>query len=429
MATCTAPAAWSTEPAAEARGPALHMTTPPPPDGPDRIALLDIVRGFALPGILLMNIEWFTRWPGKLGQPIAADVGGADYLAAWLIHVLVQGKFWVMFSLLFGAGFAVMQQRADAIGRPFVAPYLRRAGFLFVLGLAHALLLWVGDILHTYALAALGLLLFRRVEPLWRGVAGAMIFLLPTVMMAGTTATYLLVPELGGPPTLGEDPLFAQQAADAARIYGTGDWLAVTGQRARDVLDNASSEVFMVPVALGIFLMGSWLLASGRWSRPHEHVGFHRAMAFGVGPAGLAACAWAATLATGFGPEATDAEMLAQLLSWVGAPLLTLGYVGALALLSLRPAAGGFLRRWLAPAGRMALTNYLMASLICTTIFYGYGFALWGQVSRSAQVGLVLAILVLQSLLSRWWLGRFRYGPLEWLWRAFTWLQWPAMRR
>jgi uncharacterized protein len=106
-----------------------------------------------------------------------------------------------------------------------------------------------------------------------------------------------------------------------------------------------------------------------------------------------------------------------------------LGYVGVLALLSLRPVAGGWLRRWIAPSGRMALTNYLMATVICTTLFYGTGFGLWGQVSRVGQVGIVVVVLVVQVLVSRWWLRRFRYGPMEWLWRAATWLQWPAMRR
>ena len=105
---------------------------------------------------------------------------------------------------------------------------------------------------------------------------------------------------------------------------------------------------------------------------------------------------------------------------------MTLGYIGVLALASLRPRLGPWLRDWIAPSGRMALTNYLMASLVLSTLFYGYGLGLYGQVSRVAQVGLVLALLVVQVLASRWWLARHRYGPLEWLWRAFTWWRVPA---
>jgi uncharacterized protein len=404
------------------------MTPPPLPDDPARIALLDIVRGVALPGILLMNIEWFSRWPGELGSGFEPGIAGVDRLAAWLILVLVQGKFWLLFSLLFGAGFAVMEQRARAAGRPFVAPYLRRAAFLFVLGVAHAVFVWVGDILHTYAVAAVALLLFRNVEPLARGIAGVLLVLLPTLLIAASTATYLLMPGLGA-EAAAPDPAFVEQAASASRVYATGDFAAITAQRIDDVLSNMSSELFMLPIALGVFLVGSWLLATGVLSRPGEHRRFHQVLAFGAMPVGIALSAWGATLATGIGPAPTDAEMLAQFLGWVGAPVLMLGYVGALALLSLRPGAGAWLREWIAPSGRMALTNYLIASLVCTSLFYGYGAGLWGQVPRAAQVGLVVAITVAQVVASRAWLRRFRMGPFEWTWRAATWLAWPRMRR
>ena len=415
--------------------PALPLPTRPAPwvaataaATADRLDLLDVLRGFALPGILLMNIEWFTRPLAELGEGLPPGLAGADALAAWLIYVLVQGKFWVLFSLLFGAGFAVLQARADAVGAPFVAPFVRRAGLLFVLGVAHALLLWVGDILHTYALAAIGLLLFRRVEPLARGVTGVLLFALLTFGIGAMALIYLLSSTKGGgEPTV--DPQVAVDAARAAAIYAHGGFADVTAQRAREFAEQLGSDVFMVPVALAVFLVGSWLLGAGPLSRPDAHRRFHRVLVFGVLPVGLVLCTWGATLATGMGPVPTDAEMLAQFLGWLGAPLMTLGYIGAIALLTLRPAAGAFLRRWLAPAGRMALTNYLMASLICSTLFYGYGFGLWGQVSRAGQVGIVAAVFVVQTFASRWWLARYRYGPMEWLWRAFTWWRLPPLRR
>ena len=133
-----------------------------------------------------------------------------------------------------------------------------------------------------------------------------------------------------------------------------------------------------------------------------------------------------AMLSTGVGAAPTDAEMVAQALSWTGAPLMTIGYIGVIALASLQPRAGAWLRDWLAPSGRMALTNYLMASLVLSTLFYGYGLGLYGQVSRVGQVAIVIALTAVQILLSRWWLARHRYGPLEWLWRAFTWWRAPA---
>lgn len=393
-----------------------------------RIDLLDILRGFALPGILLMNIEWFSRPIVELGSGLPAGLEGADWLAAWLIHVLVQGKFWVLFSLLFGAGFAVLQARADAGGTSFVVPFVRRATMLFVIGIAHAVLLWIGDILHSYALAAIGLLMFRGIEPLARGVTGVLIFAFVTLGIGASALMFLLSPAHGAAAP-GVDPQLAAESAASAAIYLHGDYAAVTAQRIVEFRDGLLSDWFMVPVALSIFLIGSWLLGAGPLSRPDAHRRFHRVLAFAVFPVGLSMCVWGALLATGMSPEPTDAEMLAQFLGWLGAPLMTLGYIGGLALLSLRAGAGDFLRRWLAPAGRMALTNYLMASLICSTLFYGYGFGLYGQVSRSAQVGIVGAVFLFQTFASRWWLARFRYGPMEWLWRAFTWWRLPPLRR
>ena len=372
-----------------------------------------------------MNIEWFTRWPGDVGAALPAGVPVADHVAGWLILVLVQGKFWLMFSLLFGAGFALMQRRAEAAGLPFALPYLRRAALLLVFGVAHAVLLWVGDILHTYAIAALGLLLFARVGPIGRGVAGGMMFGAVTLGIAASASMYLANPDLGaGPATV--DAVRAAQGVEASAIYAHGDFAAVTAQRARDFVAQLDADLFLVPIALSIFLMGSALLDGGPLSRPEAHRGFHRVMAYGALPVGVALEAWAATLSTGVGAEPTDAEMLAQALAWTGAPLMTLGYIGVVALASLRPRLGPWLRDWIAPSGRMALTNYLMASLVLSTLFYGYGLGLYGQVSRVAQVGLVLALLVVQVLASRWWLARHRYGPLEWLWRAFTWWRVPA---
>lgn len=404
------------------------MEPPTPPVAPDRIALLDIVRGFALPGILLMNIEWFSRWTGELGVGLPADLAGPDFVAGWLVVVLVQGKFWLLFALLFGAGFTVMQSRTEAAGRPFVWPYLRRTAMLFALGIAHALLLWVGDILHTYALAALGLLAFRRIEPVGRGVAGLLMFSLLLLGTGSSAVAYLASPEMGNGPAL-VDPAIAMDSLQASAVYASGDYGAVTAQRIADFSHFMPTEWILVLIALSIFLVGSWLLGAGPLSRPQAHRRFHAGMAFVAFPVGLAISAWSASLATGIGPEPTDAEMLVQFLGWVSAPLMALGYIGALALLSLRAGTGDWLRHWLAPAGRMALTNYLMASVVCSTLFYGYGFGLFGKVPRSGQVVLVLAITVFQCLVSRWWLARFQYGPLEWLWRAFTWLQWPPLRR
>ena len=125
----------------------------------ERIQALDVVRGFALIGIFLMNIEFFNRPMHDLGQGLPTDVTGADHWAGWLIYTLVQGKFWTMFSLLFGMGFAVMLTRAERAERNFLRPYLRRIAALFAFGTIHHVLIWGGDILFSYSIGAAGLLL------------------------------------------------------------------------------------------------------------------------------------------------------------------------------------------------------------------------------------------------------------------------------
>jgi uncharacterized membrane protein YeiB len=125
----------------------------------ERIQALDVVRGFALIGIFLMNIEWFNRPIGELGMGMPSTLSGADWWAGYLIYILVQGKFWTMFSLLFGMGFAVMLTRAERAGRGFLVPYVRRIFALAVFGACHHIFLWAGDILFSYAVAAMCLLL------------------------------------------------------------------------------------------------------------------------------------------------------------------------------------------------------------------------------------------------------------------------------
>ena len=155
----------------------------------ERIQALDVVRGFALIGIFLMNIEWFNRPIAELGFGLPANAQGADWLAGYLIYILVQGKFWTMFSFLFGMGFAVMLTRAERAGRSFLVPYIRRIAALAVFGAAHHIFLWAGDILFSYAVAALCLLLLLWAR--WWALLG-LVVLGAAIAVAG-------LPDIGGP--------------------------------------------------------------------------------------------------------------------------------------------------------------------------------------------------------------------------------------
>ncbi|WP_407351076.1 DUF418 domain-containing protein [Luteimonas sp. R10] len=386
----------------------------------DRIGLLDALRAFALLGIFLVNIEWFTRPWQEFGNGVASGLAGIDHAAAWGVHVFVAGKFWILFSLLFGIGFAVMMARAEKAGRPFRALYLRRTAALLVIGIAHALLLWAGDILHTYALAALLLLALRDLRPRTQLVLGLSIYYGLCLLALLGAAVAGLVPgaaEEGAARAFSADP---GATAEAARAYAEGGFARVSGQRAADFARFLLNDFFVVPMALGVFLVGSWLLRSGRIGDVAAQRPFFRRLAgFGL-PLGLGLSLWAASIGVGLDAAGNDARwLLANALMSLGALPLALGYL-ALVALAWSTDAGARALGLLAPAGRMALSHYLLQSLVGSLVFYGYGLALWGRIGHAGLLLLAAVVFALQVATSRWWLARFRFGPVEWLWRWAT---------
>ena len=391
----------------------------------ERIGLLDGLRGLALLGIFIVNIEWFSRPWQEFGNGMAQGLAGIDHAAAWGVHVFVSGKFWVLFSLLFGIGFALMMERAQATGRP-VRLYLRRLAVLLVLGIAHALLAWVGDILHAYAIAALGLLMMRGLSPRAQLGVGLAIYLgLYGLSLLAGAAMMAVAPEQAE-----LQPLLAEAARTgeaAAAAYAGGGFAEVTAQRVSDFAMLLANAFGVVPMALSVFLVGSWLFRSGRIGDVAGNRRFFVRMAAWCLPPGLALTLAGAMLSTGhpdgfFNPR----WVLASSLHGLGALPMTLGGVAALAL--AWQGAGNRLLALLAPAGRMALTNYLLQSVVASLVFYGYGLAIWGRVGYAGMVALALAVFAAQVVASRWWLARWRFGPLEWAWRWLTYGRRPPMR-
>ncbi|MGJ4729182.1 DUF418 domain-containing protein [Luteimonas sp. SDU101] len=399
-----------------------------PIDAGQRIQALDVVRGFALLGIFLMNIEWFGRPMQAMGSGIDPATTGLDHAAAWAVHVFVSGKFWVLFSLLFGMGFAVMSSRGGH-GAAFRGRYLRRCLALLAFGLLHVVLLWPGDILHAYAITGLLLLAFGEISNRARLVLGLGLYGAIALMVALGGGLISLVPaeELGEMAGMAAE--MEAQAAQAVGVYAHGSYLDAVLQRARDFASLSMQGLVMtVPMALGVFMLGAWLVRSGRMHDVASQRGWFARLALWTLPLGAAFVALSMAVGSSFdGMREMGPMLLAQGLMMLGSLSLALGY---LALLVLGLGAPGVSRvlGWLAPAGRMALTHYLLQSLIASTLFYGYGVGLWGQVGRAGQVLLVLAVFALQVLASHWWLARYRFGPMEWLWRWLTYGTRPRMR-
>ena len=393
-----------------------------------RIAIMDMLRGFALLGVFLMNIDFFARPLLAYSTGIAAGEG-LDAAAACLVLVFAQGKFWVLFALLFGMGFALMRERAVAAGRPFMAVYLRRLLLLAGFGLLHIVLLWPGDILLAYALAALGLLLFGALRGAAAGLLGALLYSAIVGLWALSGLAMQLAPESVLVEVQADLAAFAARVEAAAGVYAGGDFAAVTRQRIADYRELVTAAlVYQLPMILGVFLVGRWLVDSGRLRDPAAHRRFFVVLAVAGSLLGAAGVAASLSFGTRFDPvdgfvEATFAQ------AWMAAGSLPLGLAYlAIFILLAGTAAGGRLLGLLAPAGRMALTLYLMQSLVASFVFYGYGLGLAGELGRAGQVGFVLLVFALQVLFAHWWFARFSIGPLEWLWRAGTYGRWPPLR-
>lgn len=401
----------------------------------ERIAAMDVVRGFALFGILLMNIE------GMVGPLNGAMTGldpalqGADRTADALIYILVQGKFYALFSLLFGMGFAVMMQRAEAAGTDFGAVYVRRTLVLLGIGLVHMLLVWSGDILTSYALIAMLLLWWFRRTPTaqlpWWGIGLGLVPVLALLGFGLLGSLAQLEPTIAAEFNKAlavEAAAFASATEAQRQAFGGADYFAAVAQRLHDMLMIFGYMLLMGWQILGLFVLGSWFVRSGAIANPHAFPRLFARLRWIALPVGLALMLLSFRLAPTNDPGRLDIVVgVAGGLAVIGSLLMCLGYL-AWIVRGLQSPAWARCLAVLAPAGRMALTNYLVQSLAMTLVFYGYGLGFFEQLPRAWQVPFVIVFFALQVAASRWWLVRFRYGPVEWLWRAGTYLRWPSMR-
>ncbi len=397
----------------------------------ERIETMDVLRGFALLGILLMNIEAFAGPMMEALTGLNPALTGADRVADAAIYLLVQGKFYTLFSLLFGMGFAVMSQRAEARGQDFAVVYLRRSGVLLLIGVIHAVLIWSGDILITYALLSFFLLAFRHLPPKWLPWLAIAAYLVPSGLMLALGA-------LGSAMQL--DPGAAQNwNAEMARMasqmaalneaqqqaYGAGTYLQAVAQRAADTGFMLTNLPMMGPMVFAMFLFGAWFVKSGAIAEPERFPRLFACLRWVALPLGLAC------MLLSFRAHPTlqfDVIHLGTAMAFVGSSigslLIAMGYMAWI----VRISRAGRALHWLAPAGRMALTNYLMQSIVCTLFFYGYGLGWFEQVPRAWQVVFAIALFLLQVAWSHLWLSRFRFGPAEWVWRSLTYLRPQPMR-
>ncbi|WP_416902031.1 DUF418 domain-containing protein [Micromonospora echinospora] len=386
------------------------MTTPNPVR---RLLDVDAVRGFALLGIFVVNVTFMASgYPGNLVTDPDFD-SGLDDAVRTFSSVFVDMKFYVLFSFLFGYSFTLQMAAASRAGAAFAARMLRRIGGLFVLGALHAVFLYGGDILTTYALACLALLLLRNVKD---RTAIRIAVGLYALVLVSLVASAVFVDRSAFLPSEAEALANGEEATRAL----LGGWESNIEERIGGLpLLLTQAVALQGPTALGLFLLG---LVAGRrqWlSRVSGSEPVLRRIQWIGFPVGLlGSIVYAASGGNG--------NTLGVAASVATAPLLAAAYVATL-LRVMHDARTAAVRSALAPAGRMALTNYLGQSVAGLLTFTGIGFGLAGTFSPPALFAFALAVFGAQLVVSALWLRRFRYGPVEWALRWLTNARRPAL--
>ena len=390
----------------------------------ERIQALDVLRGVAVAGILLANVMVFFGLIFMPSDRVAAlPTAAADRVASFLERVFVDGKFYSIFSLLFGIGFGVQLSRGGEAALP---RFKRRLRILLGIGAIHAFLIWAGDILMLYALLGFTMPWFARKSNRALLRWTAILLAVPTTLYIVALAVWVLVGSGAPQSSAGSGP-----PANILKYFeaiGTGGFkdafignLVFLGGRWADLFATVR-----FPKVLGMFVLGLWTVRTGLALSPSDH----RAtlvrwslLGWSVGLPTNIIAAWAFDHWSYLPPSVGG--LLGTAMQAVGVPMLALGYAATVVLLVVDG------RRFItvfAPVGRMALTNYLMHSIICVVLSYGFGFGLWWRVGASRALAIAAAIIVVQIPLSAWWLSRFRFGPVEWIWRRLTYGQPLALR-
>lgn len=371
----------------------------------ERIAALDALRGFALVGIILGNATWFSGYAvASSAQRAALGTATLDEPVAFLLHVLVDGKFYGLFSLMFGASFVLMVDRAEARGLPVASVVRRRLAALFAIGGLHATLVWFGDIISLYAVSAVPLYWMRGWSIRRLAVAATVCLTAPVVIGAIMLAVHVVAGDPGhsdgghGPAAL--LPAFAR--GGHAEVL-SANWVFLCERWELELLSSRPLRL------LGMFVLG---MLAVRLRRSPSYRGVPALVLTAL--VGNVALALLADVPT------RPPSLLGLVRDVIYAIAIPAGSLAYAAILWPRFSSRGAITSALAAAGRLSLSHYLTQSLVSSAIFYGLGYGLWGRVGIAWASGIALAIVVLQVCCSRPWLWHRDSGPAERVLRRLT---------
>jgi len=409
----------------------------------ERFVSIDVLRGVAVLGILVMNIYGFAMPFVAYSNPLA--LGGTELhnIGTWFFtHILFDQKFLSIFAMLFGAGLVVMSTRAESRGVQLGRIYYRRQFWLLLIGAIHGYFIWMGDILFLYAAIGMLVYLFRNRGP--RTLIIVAVLILPMALLLNygiarnvdrAIVEVAEVEELQASGTeLSDEQAKALEDWETSRQFmaPTEEDMLVDIDVYRGgylgIVEHRAPGVFMMQVFATLFfgiwrvgalmMIGMALLKLGVLSGERS-VGFYRKMMLAGYLIGLPLTIFSASDLYAHQFDPLYVMRAGGIANYWGSVIVAFGHIGLVMLIVKTGALQKIMARF-AAVGRMALTNYLMHSVILTTVFYGYGFGLYGSIPRFWQMGFVVAVISLQLVLSPWWLSRYCFGPVEWLWRSLT---------
>jgi len=403
----------------------VDMTDVLQPVAPEeRIRALDLLRGWAMFGVLWSNLNdnYGTRDP----------VTALDHALSWTQNWLLESRFYTLLILLFGIGFGIQLTRAEGLAADLRSTYYRRTATLLAIGIVHGTLIWRGDILTIYSLVAFALVMFRTASTRRVVVAAALLWFVGPILVR--EAMFLA----------GLRVMLPDGSGESTAIYAHGTWLQIQHARVGGYLQWLGRWGLTSYVSiLASFLMGLWAVKSGYLRRVIGEPRVTRrllAVALGAATLGYAQQHWGPAIWPPVRPPANAVpafpfsyfqlamlrQFVVRFFDWATAGT-AVAYACVLLLIWQRP-RGERLLRPLAAAGRMAMTTYLTQSIVCTLLFYSYGLGWYGSVGFTGMFLITLILFAWQMAASTWWLRRFRYGPAEWLWRTLTYGRAPDMR-
>jgi len=394
-----------------------------------RILSLDLLRGFAVLGILIMNVQSMSMIGSAYINP--TSFGDLTSINKWiwvLSDLIANSKFMSIFSMLFGAGIILFTERALEKGRRAGQLHYRRNFWLFVFGMVHAYLIWYGDILVAYSLCAFLAFVFRKLKPRTLIISSILFFIVPIIFTVGSGLTIQTWPEEAYNQNM-ESWMPASETIEAEISAMQGNWIKQMDKRVPGTIflqtflffwstmwrvmsmmllgmalykwgiitAKKSKEFYMkmtvITLAIGFFFTGSGIVQNFRhsWS-----------MEFSMFPGSM--------------------------YNYVGSVATALSYI-AMVMLLAKSAKFIKLKEIVSSVGKMAFTNYILMSVLGTFIFYGHGFGLFGTVERSGQILIVLGIWIVLLVISPLWLKIYQYGPLEWIWRVLTYWRSQPMKK